>query len=308
MSSDIKLNGSAVVVEGNLEMSGSAIIPKGSLAIGTANPVRPMHVESGEIHSGGPGGGFSFSDRAKPAFVGGPQNGERWVWYAHQEAARLWSGGDVMVVKPMNKSWVTELKGRLRVEMSVEVDGTMRANRLQGNVQMLSGMEDKPGGPRMIKLFTSALQMHGGLTNAPDHIALWHEFDKASQRDALVINHQGGYKGGVRVDGNLQVNGVVTQSSSIALKDGVAPLSLDAALSALQQLRAVTFSYKADERRERHAGFIAEEVPELVAKGERKSVGAMDVVAVLTTVVKQLHETVAALGAKVDALKQEGSR
>lgn len=85
MASDIKLNENAVVVEGNV-------------GVGTNNPARPLHVEGNEIHSGGPGAGFSFSDRTKPGLVNNPQNGERWVWYAHEGKARLWSGRDVLVI------------------------------------------------------------------------------------------------------------------------------------------------------------------------------------------------------------------
>jgi len=51
-------------------------------------------VEGSEIHSGGGGGGFSFADRTPGNFVEAPTKGERWVWYATQGQARLWSGGD----------------------------------------------------------------------------------------------------------------------------------------------------------------------------------------------------------------------
>lgn len=46
------------------------------------------------------------------------------------------------------------------------------------------------------------------------------------------------------------------------------------------------FAYKVDAT-DRHVGFIAEDVPELVASPDRKALAAMDVVAVLTKVVQE---------------------
>jgi hypothetical protein len=75
-------------------------------------------------------------------------------------------------------------------------------------------------------------------------------------------------------------------------------------MAALQVLQPVTFTYKADEQQEQHAGFIAEDAPDLVAKSNRQAVGQMDVVAVLTAVVKEQQRTIADLTAKVDTLAQ----
>ena len=83
--SDIKLDNAKVILEGNV-------------SVGTNNPARPLHVEGAEIHSGGSGGGFSFSDRSQPRFVDVPSGGQRWVWYAANGLARLWSGADKLVV------------------------------------------------------------------------------------------------------------------------------------------------------------------------------------------------------------------
>jgi hypothetical protein len=71
----------------------------GEVGIGTPTPGRKLHVEGSEIHSGGPGAGFSFGDRAAPSLVENPTGGERWVWYSQQNVARLWSGVDKLAVK-----------------------------------------------------------------------------------------------------------------------------------------------------------------------------------------------------------------
>ena len=82
-------------------------------------------------------------------------------------------------------------------------------------------------------------------------------------------------------------------ASSMACKKDVKGLSLDDALTALRDLRPVTFKYiDGDEVR---AGFVAEEVPDLVATGDRQSLSAMDFVAVLSRVVQFQQERISEL-------------
>ena len=98
--------------------------------------------------------------------------------------------------------------------------------------------------------------------------------------------------------------GTWTDASSLAFKDNVQGLNPGAALRALEELRPVTFVYKAD-REERHVGFIAEEVPELVASRDRKGLSPMDIVAVLTRVVQEQQRTIAE---QQQALQEMGRR
>jgi hypothetical protein len=90
----------------------------------------------------------------------------------------------------------------------------------------------------------------------------------------------------------------------MALKENVAQLSSQEAMAALQGLSAVKFTYKADEQKEQHVGFIAEDVPDLVAKGGREAVSPMDIVGVLTKVVQEQQKMLADLTAEVNTLKQ----
>ncbi|MFJ5776206.1 hypothetical protein [Streptomyces sp. NPDC093094] len=74
------------------------IDPNGMIGIGTASPREHLHV-MGSITSAGPLAGFSFTDRKATQFVGNPGNqGSRWVWYAFEGSARLWSGTDRLSV------------------------------------------------------------------------------------------------------------------------------------------------------------------------------------------------------------------
>ena len=62
-------------------------------------------------------------------------------------------------------------------------------------------------------------------------------------------------------------------------------------MDTFSQLQPVEFSYKTHSE-EKHVGFIAEDVPELVATKDRKGMSSMDVVAVLTKVVQEQQKTV----------------
>jgi hypothetical protein len=84
----------------------------------------------------------------------------------------------------------------------------------------------------------------------------------------------------------LTTSGTWTNASSREYKEAIAPLSADAAQQTLAALEPVTFRYK-NEADQQRVGFIAEDVPELVAMKDRKGLSPMDIVAVLTKVVQQ---------------------
>ncbi len=88
---------------------------------------------------------------------------------------------------------------------------------------------------------------------------------------------------------NMQ-GGVWTDASSREYKDDIESLSTEEAFGTLKELNPVKFAYKAD-RSERHVGFVAEDVPELVATKDRKGLSPMDIVAVLTKVVQEQQKT-----------------
>jgi Chaperone of endosialidase len=102
----------------------------------------------------------------------------------------------------------------------------------------------------------------------------------------------------------LSSGGVWTNASSRTFKDEIQDLPLDKAEEALKALNPVTYVYKKAPD-EHHVGFIAEDVPALVATNDRKSLSPMDIVAVLTKVVQEQQKTIDALTAKVNALEQQ---
>jgi hypothetical protein len=84
---------------------------------------------------------------------------------------------------------------------------------------------------------------------------------------------------------HLTKGGVWTNASSRELKDNIESLSTEDANAALEALSPVRYVYK-NSHDEEYVGFIAEDVPELVATNDHKSLSPMDIVAVLTTVAK----------------------
>ena len=75
--------------------------------------------------------------------------------------------------------------------------------------------------------------------------------------------------------------GVWTNASSREHKENIRELTLNEAMEALDRLEPVQFNYKIDEE-DNYLGFIAEDVPAVVASKDRKGLSPMDIVAVLT--------------------------
>ena len=105
------------------------------------------------------------------------------------------------------------------------------------------------------------------------------------------------------------VGGVWTNASSREYKQDIKALTTDLAFQTLEGLEPVSFRYKT-EGDETHLGFIAEDVPEMVATKDRKGMSSMDVVAVLTKVLKdqqkmmqEQQKTISALSDKISALE-----
>ena len=100
----------------------------------------------------------------------------------------------------------------------------------------------------------------------------------------------------------VTAGGVWTNASSRQFKKDIQVLSSLEAMETLEALRPVKFQYK-NSPEERHVGFIAEEVPDLVAAADRKGMSAMDVVAVLTKVVQQQQKMIHEMSKKIEQLE-----
>ena len=93
---------------------------------------------------------------------------------------------------------------------------------------------------------------------------------------------------------HVTTGGVWTDASSRKYKENIRDLTYDEAELALSSLNPAKFNYKIDKDDE-YLGFIAEDVPDLVATKDRKGLSPMDIVAVLTKVVQKQQEEIKAL-------------
>jgi len=111
---------------------------------------------------------------------------------------------------------------------------------------------------------------------------------------AFPIEHSSG--------AHLTVGGVWTDASSRGFKQDIENLETNEAMQALKGLQPVRYAYKVDPT-EHHVGFIAEDVPDLVATKDRHSLSPMDIVGVLTKVVQQQQSTIDELKTRIDQLE-----
>jgi hypothetical protein len=105
--------------------------------------------------------------------------------------------------------------------------------------------------------------------------------------------------GGAYSDGNDWYPG-----SSREIKENIFDLTLEDAKETLKGLNPVRFNYKKNKEEER-VGFIAEDVPDLVAINGRKNLNSMDIVAVLTRVVQEQEKTISELKEKIVELEKK---
>ncbi|MFQ5905319.1 MAG: tail fiber domain-containing protein [bacterium] len=103
---------------------------------------------------------------------------------------------------------------------------------------------------------------------------------------------------GAYCDGFAWINGC-----SREYKERVVELSPEEALETVNRLTPVKYNYKSN-KDETFVGFIAEDVPELVAMNDRKGLSPMDIVATLTRVVQNQQKEIETLRKEIDALKR----
>lgn len=140
--------------------------------------------------------------------------------------------------------------------------------------------------------FGSVVYTHYNGTNWADMMIL--------DKDGQLVMFGGAYTNGYQwID-----------ASSRAYKENIRDLDVDEAMKTLEELNPIKFNYKANSK-ETHVGFIAEDVPAMVATQDRKGMSPMDVVAVLTKVVQEQQKTIAELSERLKEiegnLRQEGA-
>lgn len=121
-------------------------------------------------------------------------------------------------------------------------------------------------------------------------------------RPLVVYRNNSVAKVTIAANGNV-IGTSFVNTSSRELKDKITDLPSEKALAALSQLNPVEFVYKDDASGDPRIGFIAEDVPELIAEPDRKSVPVMDVIALITRVVKDQQQTINDQKKSIDELR-----
>ena len=118
--------------------------------------------------------------------------------------------------------------------------------------------------------------------------------ESAAGAEILTIEDTGAY---------CSSGGSWANASGRAYKENIVSLSSKDAITTVKQLNPVSFTYKTAPNESR-LGFIAEDVPAMVATKDRKGMSSMDVVAVLTKVVQEQQAAIEQLTEKLKALEK----
>ncbi len=102
----------------------------------------------------------------------------------------------------------------------------------------------------------------------------------------------------------LTAAGTWQSVSSRAVKQNIEDLSSDEAAKAFRELKPVKFQYKV-EPDHTQVGFIAEDVPDLVASIDKKTLNPLEIVGLLTKVVKDQQNTIEELQKRIEQLEKK---
>lgn len=170
--------------------------------------------------------------------------------------------------------------GRLSISNNSSSNGIFHP-RIQGlatsqaTALSLEGIIGTDAGVNPAISFNAARSAGGGLTARP----------------LVVFRNNSTIRAQISASGDMTATSF-SPVSTRAAKEAIEVLATVKALAALRELTPVEFVYKDDELREKRVGFIAEDVPEIVANPDRKSVPIMDVLAVVTQVVKDQQQVI----------------
>jgi hypothetical protein len=147
-----------------------------------------------------------------------------------------------------------------------------------------------------------------GVTNEPsldifDQVAQAFRFTIRSNGNVGISDQTPSER--LSVGGNIRATGTITQGSSRELKENITVISTVEATETLNGLNPVKFKYKAEDSGEEHLGFIAEDVPDLVAFKDRKRLSSMDMTAVLVRVVQEQQRVINEQQKIMDTMTQE---
>ena len=224
----------------------------GNVGIGTTLPTEKLTVE-GKIES--TSGGFKFPDGTSQTTAASNDNDGDWtVFGTHMYSA---VSGNVGIGEP-SPAWKLHVVGPhpLLIDNTGSPFNDSILFRRFGVNQYTLSVTSEPS----LDIF--------------DQVAQTFRFTIRSNGNVGISDQTPSER--LSVGGNIKATGTITQGSSRELKEDITVISTKEAIETLKCLEPVKFKYKAEDSGEEHLGFIAEEVPDLVATKDRKEINAME--------------------------------
>ncbi|MFD1905965.1 tail fiber domain-containing protein [Paenibacillus rhizoplanae] len=107
----------------------------------------------------------------------------------------------------------------------------------------------------------------------------------------IGVSNDAGDRIYLHASGGVYANGSMYWWSSRELKDNIADIPVKEAKQLLDGLNPVSFKYKGSTK-QKTLGFIAEEVPAVLADPDQRAISGMDIIAVLTSVMKDQQKAI----------------
>lgn len=275
----------------NCTITGNLMVD-GFIGVGTATPAYPLHINQDNVASG---------IRLDYGSDCGPCRGEIYQALGDGLVINSHTGGTFAEIRFQNNG-NTNMFLRSNGNLGIGTDAPETKLEVWGDGRF--GDWDAPA-----TIQGANLQIHNGTGTGKAFLVTHYQFPSST---AFVIEGNGDVgigtenpghlldvgTSGAYCDGGAWING-----SSREYKNNIKDLTLEQAQETLAALEPTSFTYKSDQD-ETYLGFIAEDVPDLVATKDRKGLVAMDIVAVLTKVVQTQQAEIDELKKALEELKQ----
>jgi hypothetical protein len=301
---DIDSGRTPFTIEAGTRSNALYVDDSGRVGLGTSTPAEDLHIWYGDtptirLHQSGSGWApqtWDLCGNEANFFIRDVTNGSRLPFRIKPSAPTdsffMDSNGDI--------GYGTQNPGNINHLTGGGTDSAVKAHfQSNGNVKLV--LDNKLSNVGLV--FTAGgTQTHiGSMTNTEFRFYVDNDWRMRLNptSDTKVLEMRLGTGGGAYSDGTDWF-----PSSSRELKENINNLSVGEAMEALANLNPVKYNYKSN-KEEARVGFIAEDVPEIVAVNGRKHLNSMDIVAVLTKVLQEQQRVIAELKKEIAELKKK---
>ncbi|NEP18941.1 MAG: hypothetical protein F6J97_18915 [Leptolyngbya sp. SIO4C1] len=176
---------------------------------------------------------------------------------------------------------IVKAQGSSSIKGSLTVDGRIAANDFQGSGALLSDIVKTQGDATI----TGDLTVTGAVMASTVNVG------NMLQTPYVEADR-------IRVE-NLE------NDSSAALKHNITDFTSQEAFELLKAMSPVKYSFSSDESQKPHIGFISENMPDLVTSVDKRAIHSLEVIAILTQIVKEYRTSIVKLNRVVTAQHQK---